>query len=529
MATNETPSSQQVFSISDRDPRCRKRANEIVQIDDVKEEKRAKNSSPESAGDANREKSGSDESQEDEHAEINNETVAEDEDVLDIFGDDADFEDQSVFAESQPKQARTVDANAATTITVPLQQPQSKVQENVQRSFGKPYKIPKLVANNNTQITIQNDLAKHSVPQSVSVARPRATPLQPSTANVSANIINRIPAKQRLGLLSGINPSHLAKAISNASISSKLPTAPTPSTSSASASQIRILQETERLSQQQQQISAKSAVPAAVVKKSIVLKEYAMPSFAINRLENEPVFNVLFQNICRKYIGDKCTQPSACPFSHTLPDLERFRTQLDAFGPGNVNELYDSFVVRSEKLFVRYVSVFCDYFGAHKLESQLVKTVRHCCHPERRLYTYFAQIVDGFVTAGKSYDMALLKLIALIPIPKRNEQINNMLLKLIVDDRIERLDLFYKDLKLIANQDRYVFPIEPTNRLLRIYVNSDPSDEELLFLLWEVLSKISSRTNHSIDQQLLGEFYVKTTLNMGVELPSVPNATARQP
>lgn len=515
---NANKSNEKVHAnaISTRDPRCRKRANESeTQNND------ADHMNAESVCNTNGEVH---EKDDDTEAPNNDETIAEDEDVLDIFGDDDYFDEQNDFDDPKPKRARIEVEKCRTSKAVPVQQPQppKSVSETIQRPVvpSGPFKIPKLSArvinSNQTQVTIQNDSVTKRPPQiQISVAQQNVEPPQASTSTGNIGLNERMPVKQRLGLLQGMNPSHLARTVVNKSndnrrgIQNGISAAPKPMDV---ASRNRILQASQRLLPQNKQKNADPATAAAPAIMASTSQEYVMPSFVVNPLENQPAFNVLFRNMCRRFIGDKCALiPSACPFSHTLPDPASIRAKLEDIGQRNAIDVYQLFVLRSKKLFTRYVPIFCDYFGAHKLETLLVETIAHCRHQERRYYTNFTDIVDGFVKAGHPYHTSLRKLIN--EVKKRTMQASNVILKLILDERNTRLELFFNVLDSMVKQDGFVFPIESMNRLLRIFVSRNDNNDELMMLIWSILTKFPDQSR--MDNELLTQFCSMTALNMG--------------
>lgn len=513
----ELPSSNHILhAISNRDPRCRKRAIESESQSDnaihMEEEK------DEAAVD----KADVDENKDEE----NGQTLADDEDVLDIFGDDDDFDEQREITDSRTKRARIeVDQSQAAKVVVSQQLQSSKPAiQNVERPIlpAGPFKIPKLTKNN-TQVTIQNDFVSKPMPQTVMVVRQNGAPLQPSTSTDNTRMNERIPIKQRLGLLHGTDPCQLARTVNkNRSGQVNIAATPKPSTPADTASRNRILQASQRLLMHSEQTEANLAVPAAIVEKPCSSKEYVMPSFVTNPLENQPAFNVLFRNVCRKYIGDKCTLPPAgCSFSHILPDVEHLRAKLDDIGPKNAVAVYELFVVRSKNLFTRFFPVFCDYFGTHKLEASLQQMIPDCCHPERRMFQFFPHIVDGYMKMGKSFDMALRKLIT--KVQKRTPQSNNVILKLILDERNTKLELFFNILSALAKQEGFFYPVESVNRIVRIFVSDEDYNEDLMMVIWTVLVKIPMSQTQRVDNELLLQFYEKAHSKMGGGiLPPLP-------
>lgn len=509
----ELPSSNQILhAISNRDPRCRKRAIESEnQSDNAIHMEEEKDEADVEKGDVDEDKD-----------EENEQTLADDEDVLDIFGDDDDFDEQREITDSRPKRARIEVDQTQTAKVVVSQQSQSSKPANqiVERPIlpAGPFKIPK-VTKNNTQVTIKNDFVSKPIPQTVMVVRQNGAPLQPSTSIDNTRMNERIPVKQRLGLLNGTDPGQLARTVNeNRSVQGNIAATPKPSTPADTASRNRILQASQRLLMRSQQTEVNLAVPVATAEKPCSSKEYVMPSFVTNPLENQPAFNVLFRNVCRKYIGDKCTLPPAgCSFSHILPDVEHLRAKLDGIGPKNAVAVYDLFVVRSKNLFTRFVPVFCDYFGTHKLEASLQQIISDCCHPERRMFQFFPHIVDGYLKMGKSFDMALRKLIP--KVPKRTPQSNNVILKLILDERNTKLELFFNVLATLANQEGFYYPVESVNRIVRIFVSNTDHNEDLMMIIWTVLLKVPMSQQQRIDSELLCQFYDKASSKLGLTLP----------
>lgn len=507
--SSEADLSQKVHTISNRDPRCRKRVNESENPnsnhDDVK-----------SGSHVNDEKVDDNETLAEDD---DNEILAEDEDVLDLFGED-DFDEQVEIGDPQPKRARIEINHRETSNVVPLQQPKpskptsENIERHSQQAISRPYTIPRktatLTTTNKTQVTIENG--------HVSVTRQNGTPQLPSTSMENTKINDRLPIKQRLGVLQGTNPIHFAKNIRKSIPNNIAAVQPKPPTSSLNeASRKRIIQTSQKLRKEPTEIVL--TVPPGKTEKPNNCKEYLMPSFVANPVEHQPAFNVPFRNICRKYINDKCSlTPATCPFPHNLPNEDYMRAQLDAMGTKKAVEVYQLFVVRSQKLFNRYAPVFCEYFGAHKLERQLMQTIPHCCRVERRVFSYFTNIVDGFLKMGMSFDMALRKLI--VTIPKRTSQANNMILRLILDERNTKLELFFGVLETLNKQAGYVYPIESVNRILRIFVSNTKHSDALMMIIWSILTKIPSSQQIRIDNELLTQFYAKTSSNMGGSLPA---------
>lgn len=513
-------------AISSRDPRCRKRANE----NDAAPSTRATD-----PGENGANGTGKGSQTDDTQTEDNDANAADDEDVLDIFGDDDYFDTQSEVGEPQPKKARIeVEPNRTSKNapeareSVPLAKSAIEPATRTVVSQGS-FKIPKLCA---PQVTIKNDYVTkqlQSQPQSLPLTRTLFVPKQ--TADGSKQMTERIPIKQRIGFLKGMDPSQLTQSLTrsnantNRSVSSKSVAAPKPSSGPDPESQKRVLLAYKSSQELQNKINKTNAnVTAVLPSRSVSVKEYALPSFAMNPLENEPPFNVLFRNVCRRFIDGKCpVPPITCRFNHTMPDSEFVRNKLDQFGSKNAIQLFEVFLLRSKKLFTLYMSVFCDYFGVHKLETLLEEMVLHCCDPDRRMWSHLTHVVDGLLKMGLAFHVALRKLFMLIP--RRTIQANNAVLKLMLDDRNTRLELFFNIMKSLANQANFVYPIEAVNRILHIFVTKPDHGEELMMLIWQILTKIPTSQQSRIDNELLVQFMSKTSSTAGKVVGSVAATT----
>lgn len=479
--------------------------------------------------------------------------AAEDDDVLNIFCDDDDdniFDKNSEFSESQPKRARLSADNSEISNTGRSQQLHSDESVNsahvtVQRPIvtNVVFKIPSLITTNSNSNRKNNNkpLTNHKSELKKTIFNSNAKPSQPYLSTIQSKKINarlpstiqtkkieaRHPIKQRLGIYEGINPVHLARPVNRciASVPVRaLASVPVPALASAAipaSDRNRIVQESERL---MMKINKTDSVATPLATTSAALKtsaanptnvvQYLMPSFVIDPLANQPVFDYIFKNICRKYIDGKCDLiPSTCQYSHNLPDTICLRKNLDAIGLTKATELYEIFVVRSKKLFSRYAPEFCDYFGTHKALEQLIEMIGHCNHKQRRLYAFFAHIVDGLVKLGMSYALALRKLIVAIKV--RTFEANNMILKLILDEKITNLKPFYNVLDAFARQKSYVYPVESINRILRICITEAMPNQEFIQIIWFILTKVQDVMEQRIDPELLAGFYKIAMPDMG--------------
>lgn len=211
--------------------------------------------------------------------------------------------------------------------------------------------------------------------------------------------------------------------------------------------------------------------------------ELPLPSFRHDPLCFDSPFGLLIGKTCHLFLHDSCRTPN-CQYNHFLPSNQIFRKQLDVIGLQHAIDTYDTFIIRTPKLFARFFPDFCDFFTAHKQESKLLEMVMDCSHPLRRLQNFLVYILDGLCQIGIEYSVAVERIIAELEV--RTTPINSILLKLVLDERNKNLVLIETTLKKIAENPKYIFSNDTLVRLINLAIETNA--QEIIHLVWMLLS-----------------------------------------
>lgn len=223
------------------------------------------------------------------------------------------------------------------------------------------------------------------------------------------------------------------------------------------------------------------------------------PSFAIGPQQFEPPFSYLFKRVCRSHMHNACENQNECGFEHVLPDHKLVRKSLDKMYQKSVNDLYDNYMRRNQKLFDFYFDVFCDFFADHNLCDKLKQMVDDC--NERRAQFHFGRIVDGFIKTGQTYVMALGTLIT--SVTKRQIGSSREIIQLILNPRNDNIRAFVGILDSIVHSEQVKFRPEWVKSLLLIH------NEKNVLELGKTICKLVSDKHivANVDPEFLTKFY----------------------
>lgn len=248
-----------------------------------------------------------------------------------------------------------------------------------------------------------------------------------------------------------------------------------------------------------EQTKEKPAIPNSANIQPSSLFAICLPSFVNNPSSDEPAFHLLFLNVCRPFMNNKCT--GDCRFSHELPDHARFNQLLAQLSQKDVLQTYNVFILRMKKLCLKYFIDFCEYFGDHSLETSLIQMINDC--EDQGEYKFFPQIIKNLIKIGNSYDVALRKIISVLR--HRNNKANDAIINLTLDERNLDIEPFCDLLYELAIQDNYMYPIECINRLMTLLIEKKHS--KLYLIISTVISKLDSANMLKLNSALVEETY----------------------
>lgn len=254
--------------------------------------------------------------------------------------------------------------------------------------------------------------------------------------------------------------------------------------------------------------SAAVAAPPPPVKPIFILNpeiKLSLPSFFQSPEQYRPVFGYLFEKTCRPFMHDDCKfGPNQCKYEHRLPDNEWFSHMIDQMLRQDILDLYDVFILRVPKLFDTYFKDFCAYFAKNEQRHMLKQMVADCV--DRHKQKFFQDIIEGYKTIGVSYTKSLAEIIP--NIKHRTAATNNIVIRLILDNKNTSLKSFFTVLESIAKQPNYMFPVESANRLLRIF--EEKPSKELATVIFCITN--NDKIINRLDQPLLNKFMSTSAL-----------------
>lgn len=193
----------------------------------------------------------------------------------------------------------------------------------------------------------------------------------------------------------------------------------------------------------------------------------------------EPHTSALLSDVCFKFLNDRCDS-SACVLHHYLPTVQEMNEKLQTLEQPQCIQFYNVYLLRCRRLFTKYFSIFCSFFGKHKLQDELTQMIEDCV--KREFYQYFAYILKGFQLTGMKYSEIVQYF---IKNTNHTPNCNKIILKIILDHQnIEYVADFVREIDLIAVQLNHKFDEELKKKLQNI-CDSNQNDA-----LCDILQKI---------------------------------------
>lgn len=224
-----------------------------------------------------------------------------------------------------------------------------------------------------------------------------------------------------------------------------------------------------------------------------------LPSFYTDPYNEMTGFEILFPDICRRYLNNKCIK---CEYSHVMPDPDIIADKLNRMSREKVYTFYNVFMLRNQKLFNKYFPQFCAYFAMNNLMEYLVQMVNDCAHQMRRASGFFMNIIEGFQRTGLTPENALRKLID--SLEKPTLQTKDKIVRLIMEESNNMIISLLDVLQKFTENDGFIFEARHVNKLIKMYL--DAPKTELGLLLYGILAKPDS----NVDKSLLAAFMAKS-------------------
>lgn len=231
---------------------------------------------------------------------------------------------------------------------------------------------------------------------------------------------------------------------------------------------------------------------------------FKLTSYDTNPQWFEPLFGVLFDNTCRRFLWSGCQLGADCKFRHMMPEKTRFRATLDKYSEKDVVETYEEFFLRNNTIFQYYFQEFIDYFGAHGNVDKLRDMTNDC--NKRSLQSFFPHLVKGFMQTGTRhlYHLALKNLINCLK--QRNQKSTEQIVKLILHRDNNNVEHFYQFLKDIYcnSKQTFQFDVISVNRMLAICL--EKPDKILDDLISKVCGQMPQTLLARVNQGLIADF-----------------------
>lgn len=228
-----------------------------------------------------------------------------------------------------------------------------------------------------------------------------------------------------------------------------------------------------------------------------------LPSFASNQIEDR--FSYLFGNVCRRFMYDNCTNnPNTCKLEHRFPTQQLFRTRLGRIGFNGATAMYDTFMLRCNKMFELYFADIVAYFAENNAFDKICQMGNDCIL--RHKYAFLETVTDGL---SQRHEYAVVLKMMLESLKYRNTLVNKAIVQLILCSKNNNITQFFALIDDLSRQKDFHFSLKSINYMLKIF--SETKNERLSTILHKI---IDEKTSSKVDKDLLGFLRSQTSKNI---------------